>query len=185
MGQRPEEFLPKLFGPLRERYEHRPGGYTRVLRTEPLDRDKKHKSDSREYNTGQAESAILELVDGPRDMRFAITARALVKQREKEGEGERSGEGKGNGGAMMMTEILAANIRKVTRFREDGEAQLEREVRRLEAAGRTTTSRRRAIRGQTDGDGAAQQQRRHHEQHAQGDIIEDTAQGHQLINKRR
>jgi large subunit ribosomal protein L17 len=120
--QQPDKFLPKLFGPLRERYADRPGGYTRVLRTEPLDRDKKHKPDDREYNPGQPESAILELVDGPRDMRFAITARALVRQREREEEGTGGG----------LTEILAANIRKVTRFRKGGEEVLEKEVRRLE-----------------------------------------------------
>ncbi|KAF7512405.1 hypothetical protein GJ744_001340 [Endocarpon pusillum] len=123
---RPDEFLPKLFGPLRERYANRPGGYTRVLRTEPLDRDKKHRRDDREYNPGQNESAILELVDGPKDMRFALTARALVRQRERE-----ESEGAGNG----MTEIMAANVRKVTRFREGGEEDLEREVRRLEREG--------------------------------------------------
>ncbi|RMY29215.1 hypothetical protein D0864_17006, partial [Hortaea werneckii] len=45
---RPNEMLPKLFGPLRERYASRPGGYTRVLRIEPVKED-------------QAPSAILEL----------------------------------------------------------------------------------------------------------------------------
>lgn len=95
--------LTKVFGELRERYKDRPGGYTRVLRTES------HKDDA-------AESAILSLVDGPRDMRFAMTARAVVRQRA---------ENKG------MTEILAMNMRKVTRFREGGEVALEKEVARL------------------------------------------------------
>jgi hypothetical protein len=92
--------MPKLFGPLRERYLNRPGGYTRVLLIEPLKPD-------------QAPSAILELVDGPKDM----PAKALVKQRE---------EGTG------MNEITAVNVRKVTRFREGGEDSLEAEVLRLE-----------------------------------------------------
>lgn len=96
--------MPKLFGPLRERYLNRPGGYTRVLRIEPLKPD-------------QAPSAILELVDGPKDIRFAMTAKALVKQRED-----------GTG----MNEITAVNLRKVTRFREGGEDALEAEVLRLE-----------------------------------------------------
>jgi large subunit ribosomal protein L17 len=65
----PHELLPKLFGPLRERYADRPGGYTRVLLIEPL------KSD-------QAPSAILELVDGPKDMRFAMTARTVATTRK-------------------------------------------------------------------------------------------------------
>jgi large subunit ribosomal protein L17 len=96
--------MNKLFGPLRERYENRPGGYTRVLRIEPLKPD-------------QAPSAILELVDGPRDIRFAMTAKALVKQRED---------------GVGMNEITAVNVRKVTRFREGGEDDLEAEVLRLE-----------------------------------------------------
>ena len=51
-------------------------------------------------------------------MRFAMTAKALVKQRE---------------GEIGMNEITAANVRKVTRFRPGGEEALEREVMRLEA----------------------------------------------------
>lgn len=103
-NQEPHKHMDKLFGPLRERYQTRPGGYTRVLRIEPL------KSD-------QAPSAILELVDGPRDMRFAMTAKALVKQRED---------------GVGMNEITAVNVRKVTRFRQEGEDELEAEVLRLE-----------------------------------------------------
>jgi len=60
--------VPKLFGDIAERYKERPGGYTRVLRIEPL------KSD-------QAESAILELVDGPKDMLFALTAKTVARCR--------------------------------------------------------------------------------------------------------
>lgn len=101
----PHKHLPKLFGPLRERYASRPGGYTRILLSEPLNND-------------AAPSAILSLVDGPRDMRFAMTAKALVKQRQE---------------GLAMHQLTALNIRKVTRFREDGEQALESEVRRLEA----------------------------------------------------
>ncbi|KAA6410594.1 MAG: 50S ribosomal L17 [Lasallia pustulata] len=68
----PAAHLPKLFSTLRDRYAARPGGYTRVLRIEPL------KPDS-------APSAILELVDGPRDMRFAMTAKTLARERAGEG----------------------------------------------------------------------------------------------------
>ena len=142
--QSPEIHLPKLFGPLRERYLNRPGGYTRVLRTEPLDRDTKHAKDDPQYNPGQNPSAILELVDGPKDMRFAMTARALVKTRAaaeaaEEGDAEVDDEVEGVrriGGRlkkpMEIREILAANIRKVTRFRENGEVSLATEVQRLE-----------------------------------------------------
>jgi len=95
--------MPKLFGPLRERYLTRPGGYTRVLRIEPLKAD-------------QAPSAILELVDGPKDMRFALTARTIVRER---------GEGK------EVAEMTAKNIDKVTRYRPDGQKELEEMVERI------------------------------------------------------
>ena len=96
--------MPKLFGELRERYLSRPGGYTRVLRLEPVKED-------------QAPSAILELVDGARDMRFAMTAKTLARERATE-EGVR--------------EITARNVHKVTQFRPGGEKELERLVGQIE-----------------------------------------------------
>lgn len=57
-----------------------------------------------------APSAILELVDGPKDIRFAMTARTIAKERE---EGRES------------NEMTARNIDKVTRFRRDGPQELE------------------------------------------------------------
>ena len=102
--QNPHLYIPKTFGSLRERYAERPGGYTRVLRIEPKKDD-------------QAPSAILELVDGPKDMRFAMTARTLMKLREED---------------KSLNEITSLNVHKVTRFRKGGEEELEKEVRRLE-----------------------------------------------------
>jgi len=99
----PHELLPKLFGPLRERYENRPGGYTRVLRIEPIKED-------------QAPSAILELVDGPKDMRFAMTARTVARFR---GEGQ------------DLNEMTQRNVEKVTKYRPDGEKALEEMVEKL------------------------------------------------------
>jgi hypothetical protein len=99
----PHELLPKLFGPLRERYADRPGGYTRVLRIEPLKPD-------------QAPSAILELVDGPKDMRFAMTARTIAASRVE---------------GRDMSEMTARNIEKVTRYRANGEDELEKMVKQL------------------------------------------------------
>ncbi|KAM0335838.1 hypothetical protein ACHAQA_000888 [Verticillium albo-atrum] len=93
----PQEILPKLFGELKNRYAERPGGYTRVLRTEPRN----------PYD--QAPSAILELVDGPRDLRFTMTAKAVAQ-------------GQANGWA--MNEITQKNVDKVTRYRADGKAAL-------------------------------------------------------------
>ncbi|TDZ13248.1 54S ribosomal protein L8 [Colletotrichum spinosum] len=100
----PHDLLPKVFGELKARYATRPGGYTRVLRTEPR-------------NTyDQAPSAILELVDGPRDARFALTAKAVARDRAN---GHKS------------TEITRKNVEKVTRFREDGKAAFEKLVARF------------------------------------------------------
>lgn len=102
--QSPHDLLPKLFGPLRERYASRPGGYTRVLRMEPLKPD-------------QAPSAILELVDGPKDMRFAMTAKTLARQRAD--------------GVDSLNEYTAVNVKKVTRFRKGGESELEKMVEKI------------------------------------------------------
>ena len=100
------ELLPKLFGPLRERYADRPGGYTRVLRTEPKKED-------------QAPSAILELVDGPRDMRFGLTAQTVARDRALR---------------RTHTDWTRNNIKKVTRYREKGQEALEHMVKRLQVA---------------------------------------------------
>ena len=65
----------------------------------------------------QAPSAILELVDGPKDMRFAITARAIARQREE---------------GLKEHELTALNKQKVTRFRKDGVEALEAAVQKLQ-----------------------------------------------------
>jgi len=98
----PNELVPKLFGPIRERYASRPGGYTRVLRIEPMKED-------------QAESAILELVDGPKDMRFAMTAKTLARRPPNKG----------------FTPAQAEHVKKVTQFREDGIESLQTMVERM------------------------------------------------------
>jgi large subunit ribosomal protein L17 len=94
--------VPKLFGSIRDRYASRPGGYTRVLRIEPMKED-------------QAESAILELVDGPRDMRFAMTAKTLARLPPSK----------------QLNELTAKNVKRVTQFREDGVNELRDMVERL------------------------------------------------------
>jgi len=102
-SQRPHEMLPKLFGPLRARYAERPGGYTRVLRLEPIKED-------------QAPSAILELVDGPKDMRFALTAKTIAAVRRK---------------GHDINDMTAANIQKVTRYRQNADEELEEMVQKF------------------------------------------------------
>ncbi|KAI9734859.1 MAG: hypothetical protein M1834_001939 [Cirrosporium novae-zelandiae] len=99
----PELLVPKLFGPIRERYLERPGGYTRVLRIEPLKED-------------QAPSALLQLVDGPKDVRFSITASVVARLRQ---------EGK------SPNELTSKNIKKVTQFRKGGIDALKKEVEKL------------------------------------------------------
>ena len=94
--------VPKLFGPIRERYANRPGGYTRVLRIEPMKED-------------QAESAILELVDGPKDMRFALTAKTLARLDPRR----------------RFTPGVASHVKKVTQFRGDGIEELQQMVERM------------------------------------------------------
>ena len=74
-----------------------------MLRIEPLKPD-------------QAPSAILELVDGPKDMRFAMTARTIARER---------GEG------MEMNEMTRLNMEKVTRYRPNGKKDLENMVEKM------------------------------------------------------
>ena len=109
-------------------------------------------------------------------MRFAITARALVRQRGRE---EQEVAGAGNG----MSEILAAHVRKVTRFRDGGEEVLEREVRRLEGGG--TDGRRK---GGKRGKGERRQEKDEEEGEDEGgkeDFVERTPQGNDLFKERR
>lgn len=97
--------LPKLFGPIAERYRDRPGGYTRVLRIEPL-------------KTDQAPSAILELIDGPKDMRFAMTAATIARCANEDKD---------------LNDMTLSNIKKITRFRKNGEMELEQMVEKLKS----------------------------------------------------
>jgi large subunit ribosomal protein L17 len=96
--------MPKIFDVFAKRYSTRDGGYTRVLRVEPKKED-------------QAPSAILEMVDGPRDMRFMLTARTLAYRRKNN---------------LPMNEITAENVRKVTQFRENGVEELRSLVAKFE-----------------------------------------------------
>lgn len=100
--QTPDKLVPIVFEKYGKRYADRPGGYTRVLRIEPLKED-------------QAESAILELVDGPRDMRFALTAKTLASLPESK----------------IMNEITARNVKKVTQFRENGVDELRDAIEKM------------------------------------------------------
>lgn len=65
----------------------------------------------------QAPSAILELVDGPKDMRFALTAKAVARRRKS--------------GLETLNELTLMNVRKVTQFRKDGVEDLEQAISRV------------------------------------------------------
>ncbi|KAF2840564.1 50S ribosomal protein L17 [Patellaria atrata CBS 101060] len=130
----PGPLVEKLFTSLRTRYLNRPGGYTRVLRIEPTKED-------------QAESAILELVDGPRDMRFAMTAKVLAHQHHLN---------------KPINEITESNIKKVTQFRPDGANELDGLVEKflkLEAVRETEEERR--LEGQVEKKRKEQRKRMH------------------------
>jgi large subunit ribosomal protein L17 len=84
--------MPRVFNELRARYQNREGGYTRVTRTDNV-------------NTyDQAEYAILEFVDGPRDSRFMMTAMAVARDRLQGRE---------------SCALTMHNVKKVTRYRGD------------------------------------------------------------------
>lgn len=89
----PTQLFPKVMGELRRRYQDRPGGYTRVLRTMP------------KSTYDQGDSAILELVDGPKDMRFHMTAAAVARDQRLR---------------LKSTPLTEKNRLKVTRYRKDG-----------------------------------------------------------------
>ncbi|KAF3905769.1 hypothetical protein AA313_de0203627 [Arthrobotrys entomopaga] len=94
------ELNEKLFGTIRERYANRNGGFTRVLHIEP-------------YNGDAAPSAILELVDGPKDMRFAMTAKSVARNAFE---------------GTPIHPLTRKNIAKVTRFRQNGEEEFQKVV---------------------------------------------------------
>lgn len=65
----------------------------------------------------QAPSAILEMVDSPRDMRFLLTARTLAHRRKNN---------------IPMNYTTAQNVKKVVAFRKDGVAELRQLVGKFE-----------------------------------------------------
>lgn len=88
---------------------------------------------------------------------------------------------KGNG----MTEIMAANVRKVTRFREGGEEDLEREVRRLEREARVRGAGRREEIEQRDDERDEEREEGRGYEDMHRNVVERTRQGHDLMRRRR
>lgn len=78
-----------------------------MLRTEPLNR----------HQLDQAPSAVLELVDGPHDVRFAMTAATVARDEVL--------------GKAVSHETTRLNVRKVTAFRADGKRVFRDLVERI------------------------------------------------------
>ena len=85
--------VPKVFGEFAKRYADRPGGYTRI-----------HKYGNRQGDN--APHAILELVDGPRDIRYEMTARSVGWDVLSNRVGETSGKDLINGGIADLEEVV-------------------------------------------------------------------------------
>lgn len=111
--QTPDQLLPKVFGELRERYENRPGGYTRVLRTEPMNK----------FQQDQADSALLLFVDGPADVRFAMTAATVARDEVL--------------GKQRSHDITLLNVKKVTAFRKNGMQEFREMVEKIKRSRRS------------------------------------------------
>ncbi|KAG0325646.1 hypothetical protein BGZ99_000357 [Dissophora globulifera] len=77
--------LPKLFGPLAERFRNRKGGYTRI-----------HKLGNRFGDN--APVAVIELIDGPGDLKNQMLFKALARQEQEK--------------AGSIKEIVQANLEK-------------------------------------------------------------------------
>lgn len=98
----PRSLLPKLFTTLSERYAARPGGYTRLQR----------------YGNRQGDNAplaILSLVDGPRDLKFEMAARAVGVESVRRG--MRKGEQALGGAWEGLREFTARSADKVLKYR--------------------------------------------------------------------
>ncbi|KAI3622046.1 50s ribosomal protein l17 [Moniliophthora roreri] len=119
-----QSLLPKLFGTFATRYAERPGGYTRI-----------HKFGNREQDN--APTAILELVDNPKDIRFEMTSRAVGWELLKEELGDKSTSSIISTGLATPLELIEQerklgfgevgrlrqktrwNLQKVLKFRDD------------------------------------------------------------------
>lgn len=77
-----------------------------MMRTEPKDR----------YS--QAPSAILELVDGPRDLRFAMTAATVARDQVI---------------GKPHSDLTHKTVNKVTRYRKNGQEAFEDMVARIKS----------------------------------------------------
>ena len=107
----PTSLLPKLFGPLAERYRDRPGGYTRILKFGRRPGD-------------NAPVALLSLVDGPRDVKVEMVARAVGKESLDLGLG-----GVLDLDSVGLRERTRRNLDKILKFKDwDGRIEMQRKA---------------------------------------------------------
>ncbi|KAF9585631.1 hypothetical protein BGW38_001454 [Lunasporangiospora selenospora] len=121
--------LPKLFGPLAERFKRRKGGYTRI-----------HKLGNRFGDN--APVAVIELIDGPGDLKNQYLFRALART-EKQTPGsiaeivqaiQEKNEKKEKGlvtTAAFSNKSLARHLPKVMATNKWGLSELEEQIRKL------------------------------------------------------
>ncbi|KAF9353137.1 hypothetical protein BGX34_011782 [Mortierella sp. NVP85] len=119
--------LPKLFGPLAERYKHRKGGYTRI-----------HKLGNRFGDN--APVAVIELIDGPGDLKNQMLFKALGRlEKEKAGSIKEIVEAnlakKGTIVAGLTSKSLARQVPKVLASNKWELSDLEAKVKELSIAG--------------------------------------------------
>lgn len=124
--------MPLLFGELAQRYTSRPGGYTRI-----------HAYGNRPGDN--APTAILELVDGPRDIRFEMTARAVGRETVEAAMKGQSGtldlsavspsgsslaqaQAQAQNGGAPLRELTRMNLEKALRYRSDEDKQKFRDM---------------------------------------------------------
>lgn len=105
--------MPVLFNELAPRYADRPGGYTRI-----------HLYGNRFGDN--APHAIIELVDGPQDLRFEMTARAVGRETA---DAAIQGLNKTDGvSASTLRPLTQRNLEKVLQYRTEEDKQRFRQI---------------------------------------------------------
>ncbi|KAK9448867.1 mitochondrial 54S ribosomal protein bL17m [Limtongia smithiae] len=102
----PKVSMPKLYDVLAKRYETRTGGYSRVLHLEPRQWD-------------SAPMAVLELVDGKKDLRLYLTAKAVARA-------ETAGQ--------KLDKATALNVKKIIAGSPEGNQVLREKVELMKTA---------------------------------------------------
>jgi hypothetical protein len=90
---------------LKDRYEGRYRGFTRVLKLEPRLSD-------------NAPQSILELVDGQREMKFWLLARVVARLEQQN---------------LPVDSVTKANVEKLLKFKPEGELKFRQVVDRVKA----------------------------------------------------